>query len=174
MADDPFVTLVVEALNLCHPRFALANGQSYAADEADGPAAARKDRERPVVLEFYHQFRRLWDKALPVKLGLGHVVIQADHDAPSGRRPDLLFWQLGEHGRPDRRLGAVSVVFLSNPATLAADLALLARYRTTPGYPTAVCVIVGRQADIPADGIPAEEAVTRVFLDTDRRTAEPL
>lgn len=168
MADEPFPTLVVEALNLMHPRFAAANGTAYPAAEVESPAALRKDRERSFVREFYHQFRRLWDKALPVKLGLGHVVIQADPEVPAGRHPDLLFWQLGENGSPDRRLAALSVAFATNPLALDADLAALARYRTAPGYPVAVCVVVGRAAD--ALGASAD-GVTRIFYDTDRRTA---
>lgn len=171
MADHPFLALVVEALNLMHPRFAAAHGLAYPADEADGPTAARKERERSYLLEFYHQFRRLWDKALPVQLGLGHVVVQGEPGGAVGRQPDLLFWQLGEHGRPDRRLGAVSVVFLSNAAALSADLSLLSRSRTAPGYPNAVCVFVGREAEIPDTGLPAVDGVMRVFFDVDRRIA---
>lgn len=82
--DDPFLLYLVEAANLVHPRFA----------GPDRGAFAR---------EFYHQLRRLWDKALPVQLGLGHVLIRSDPAA------DLAFWQLGENGTPDRRLGAVTV-----------------------------------------------------------------
>ena len=66
MTDDPFRTLVVEALNLTHPRFAAA----------DAPGS--------FLREFYHQVRHLWDRAVPVQLGLGHVVVQADPDAPPG------------------------------------------------------------------------------------------
>jgi hypothetical protein len=142
MTDDPFLTLIVEALNLMHPRFAAAGARA----------------------EFYHQFRHLWDKALPVQLGLGHVMIQDDPAVPHGPRPDFLFWQLGEKGQPDRRLGAVS--FASAP-----DLAALARLRSDPGYPHAVAVIVGRVADIPPEGLPAADGVTVVFFDTDKRAA---
>src|SRR4051812_28849523 len=120
MPEDPFLTLVTEALNLMHPRFASAHGREYPAAEADEPPAARKVRERSFLMEFYHEFRRLWDQALPVNLGLGHVLVQADPDA-GNRTPDLLFWQLGERGAPDRRLAAVSLAFLSNPAAIAAD-----------------------------------------------------
>lgn len=84
--DDPLLTYLVEALNLVHPRFA-------------GPDRAA------FVREFYHQLRRLWDKALPVQLGLGHVLIRSDPDGAA----DLVFWRLGEGGAPDRRLGAVTV-----------------------------------------------------------------
>ena len=100
VADHPFISLVVEALNLTHPRFALAHGREYTSEEAAEPTAARKVRERPFLMEFYHEFRRLWDKAVPVQRGLGHVIIQADPEAGS-RTPDLLFWQLGET-RPAR------------------------------------------------------------------------
>jgi hypothetical protein len=79
----PFMDLVVEALNLTHPRFARAAG-----DES-------------FRLEFYHAFRRLWDKALPVKLGLGHVLLR---EVPPG---GLGFTRLGEGGQPDAPLGAV-------------------------------------------------------------------
>ena len=79
-------------------------------------------------MEFYHEFRRLWDRAVPVQRGLGHIVIQADPEAGS-RTPDLLFWQLGEHGAPDRRLAALSIAFRSNPDAVAADQALLALAR---------------------------------------------
>ena len=116
-----FVTLIVEALNLMHPRFAAAGAR----------------------MEFYHQFRRLWDKALPVQLGLGHVMLQDDPAIPPESRPDFLFWQLGERGQPDRRLGAVSFA-------PAADVVALARLRTDPGYPHIVRVIVGRDTDIPS------------------------
>jgi hypothetical protein len=146
MTDDPFLTLLVEALNLMHPRFAAAHGR----------------------LEFYHQFRRLWDKALPVKLGLGHVVVQPDPAAPPGPQPDLLFWQLGEHGAPDRRLAAVSVVQPAAPEAVAAAGVLLGRYRGEGGYPQAVCVAIGREADVPAVG---GDGVAMIVYDTDRRTA---
>ena len=128
MTDDPFRTLVVEALNLTHPRFAAA----------DAPGS--------FLREFYHQVRHLWDRAVPVQLGLGHVVVQADPDAPPGPRPDLLFWRLGEHGRPDERLGAVSLAMGADAAALDAAQMALSRYRKQPGYPRAVCVVIGGEA----------------------------
>ncbi len=149
MPDDPFLTLVVEALNLMHPRFAAAGG-------AD---------PRPVVREFYHQFRRLWDKALPVRLGLGHVVIQADPAPPPGDAPDLLFWKLGEAGRPDAPLAAVSFFLPPTPA----DLTPLADYHAA-GYPYAVAVAVAPAAD----ALPRADGVTTVWYDTARRTATVL
>jgi len=65
MTTDPLVSLLVEALNLTHPRFAAAGGLAYTPAGADEPPAARKARERFFLLELYHEFRRLWDKALP-------------------------------------------------------------------------------------------------------------
>jgi hypothetical protein len=164
----PFFDIVTEALNLLHPRFAGRGGLSYPPAEADGPAAARKDRERPFVREFYHQFRRLWDKALPVRLGLGHLLVQADPAPLPGRQPDLLVWQLGENGAPDRRLAVLAFACGSNPAALDADLAALARYWDA-GYDAAVLVRIGPAAEEPLP--PA--GVTILPFDTDRWQATP-
>jgi hypothetical protein len=165
MTDDPFIDLIVESLNLMHPRFAGANGLGYAVAE---PTAGGKWRELPVLLEFYHQFRHLWDKALPVQLGLGHLMVQDDPCNTPG--PDLLFWQLGEQGQPDRRLGAVSLVFVSNTSRIDFELLALNRYRNR-GFSTAVCVIVGRVAEVPATGLPSAPGVVVVLFDTDRWSA---
>ena len=170
MTDDPFLTLVVESLNLMHPRFAAANGREYSPLESVEPTATRKVRERSFLMEFYYEFRRLWDQAFPVKLGLGHIVVQGESDIGT-RTPDLLFWQLGEGGQPDRRLGALSIAFLSNPDAVAGDHVLLTRFRKTPGYQHAVSIIVGKLADIPESGLPLAEGVTVIFFDTDRWTA---
>ncbi len=164
---DPFLALVADALNLMHPRFAAAHGLAYTAAEADEPPAARKVRERSFVMEFYHEFRRMWDRAEPVRRGLGHVVIQADPDA-GPRTPDLLFWTLGERGAADARLAAVSFAFATNPAAVAADRALLARFRAAPGYPRAVSVVVGRRADAPAEGLPAPDGVAVLVFDAEK------
>jgi hypothetical protein len=168
MADHPFISLVVEALNLAHPRFALSHGREYASEEAGEPAAARKVRERPFLMEFYHEFRRLWDRAVPVQRGLGHVMIQADPEAGS-RTPDLLFWQLGENGQPDQRLAAVSIAFASNPDAVAADQTLLARYRVSPDYPVTVSVVVGKRGGSPSDlGIVIPDGVCLIHFDIEK------
>ncbi len=164
---DPFLALVLDALNLTHPRFASAHGLAYSAEEAEEPAAARKVRERPFVMEFYHEFRRMWDRAEPVRRGLGHVMLQADPSA-GPRAPDLLFWTLGERGASDARLAAVSFAFLTNPGAVAADQALLARFRDTPGYPRAVSVVIGRRADVPVEGVPQVDGVTTIVFDTEK------
>jgi hypothetical protein len=147
--DDPFIDLIVESLNLTHPRFA-------------GTAA------RSFRYEFYHQFRHLWDKALPVQLGLGHVVIQDDPAIPHDPRPDFLFWQVGEKGQPDRRLGAVSLALLSDAP---AALEQLRQFSADRGSPNAVCVIAGRAAEVLANGLPSAPGVTVVFFDVDRWSA---
>ena len=116
-------------------------------------------------MEFYHEFRRMWDRAEPVRRGLGHVMIQADPDAGS-RTPDLLFWTLGEHGAADARLAAVSFAFATNPGAIAADQTLLAKYRDKPGYPRAVSVVIGRRAD--AGEVPKVDGVTTIFVDTEK------
>ena len=158
----PFVSLVAEALNLMHPRFAAAHGLAYTPAEAGEPPAARKARERSFLMEFYHEFRRLWDRAEPVRRGLGHLIVQGDPEAPS-RQPDLLFWKLGEQGAADRRLAAVSLVFATTPAALAADLKLLARFRDV-GYALAVCVVIGRAES----EVPAVDGVTVSCFDTEQ------
>ncbi|MBP3957491.1 hypothetical protein J8F10_19765 [Gemmata sp. G18] len=166
---DPFLALVAEALNLMHPRFAAAQGLTYSPSEAEEPPAARKVRERSFVMEFYHEFRRLWDQAAPVQRGLGHVLIQGDPDAGS-RTPDLLFWKLGERGAADERLAAVSFAFLSNPNAVSADQALLTKFRDTPkgGYSRAISVVIGRHADLPTDGLVATDGVVTIFFDTEK------
>jgi hypothetical protein len=164
---DPFLALVVEALNLTHPRFASAGGLVYSTEEAEEPPAARKVRERPFVMEFYSEFRRMWDRAEPVRRGLGHVMIQAD-PATGARTPDLLFWTLGERGAPDSRLAAVSFAFATNHGAVAADQALLAKWRGAPGYPRAVSVIIGRKADVPPEGLSAPDGVVIILFDTEK------
>lgn len=160
----PFLDLVTEALNLLHPRFAGKGELAYPPADADSPAAARKDRERAAVREFYHQFRRLWDKALPVRLGLGHLMVRAD--ALPGRQADLLVWQLGENGAPDRRFAAVSLVSGTNPAALDADLAALGRARAA-GYAVVVLVVFDTA------NVVSPEGVSILRFDTDRWQVVP-
>jgi hypothetical protein len=162
---DPFLALLIEALNLTHPRFASAHGLAYSPEEADTPPAARKWRERAFVMEFYHEFRRMWDKAVPVQRGLGHVMIQSDPDTGT-RTPDLLFWKLGEHCAPDSRLAVVSFAFATNPSAIAADQTLLSRFRDAPGYPRAISVVIGRHADV--RDVPTVDGVATLFFDTEK------
>ena len=164
---DPFLALLIDALNLTHPRFAAANGLAYTPEEAEEPPAARKVRERAFVMEFYSEFRRMWDRAEPVRRGLGHIMLQADPDAGS-RTPDLLFWTLGERGAADSRLAALSFAFLTNPGAIAADQTLLARFRDKPGYPRAVSIVIGRKANVPEGGVPKVDGVATIFFDVEK------
>jgi hypothetical protein len=138
--DDPFLLYLVEALNLVHPRFAGVDGSG----PPDRAAFAR---------EFYHHLRRLWDKALPVQLGLGHVLIRSDPDG----RADLVFWRLGEGGEPDRQLGTATVMALGDRPPV--DPLLSDR---------AVFVLVGKGA---APHQPAADGVAVLRYDIDRRAA---
>lgn len=170
MQADPFLQLVVDVLNLTHPRFASAGGLVYTPEEADEPAAARKVRERPFVMEFYSEFRRMWDRAEPVRRGLGHVMVQSDPDLGS-RTPDLLFWKLAERGAPDARLAAVCFALATNPGAVAADHVLLARLRDKPGYPRAVSVVIGRRSEL--DAAPKTDGVATILFDTEKWQVVP-
>lgn len=165
---DPFLALVIEVLNLTHPRFASAGGLVYTPEEAEEPSAVRKVRERPFVMEFYSEFRRMWDKAEPIRRGLGHIIIQSDPDATGWRVPDLLFWKLGERGLPDARLAAVSFAFVSNPSAVTANQAILTAFRHAPGYPRAISIVIGRQADLPPEGLAKVDGVAVIFFDTEK------
>jgi hypothetical protein len=112
----------------------------------------------------------MWDRAEPVRRGLGHVMIQADPDAGS-RAPDLCFWTLGERGASDSRLAAVCFAFATNPSAVAADSALLARLRDKPGYPRAVAVVIGRRAEL--DAVPATDGVATILFDTEKWQVVP-
>ncbi|MFO0804116.1 MAG: hypothetical protein U0791_13460 [Gemmataceae bacterium] len=126
--DDAFLNFVIEALNVMNPRFAAANP----------------------VLEFYHQFRRLWDKALPVQMGLGHLVIQPEPNPPPGPQPDLLVWQL----EPERRLAAIK--FGATEPLVNFDI-----------YPVRVCIGYGAEPPEAVD-------LARIHYDTTRRVARLL
>lgn len=141
MVENPFLTLIVEALNLLHPRFAAGGLVSF-------------------QFELYHQLRHLWDRAIPVQLGLGHVLIHAD--------TDLHFQQLGERGKPDTNLGVVAVATLADVDTLDSVLLRLNRIRKTQGFAHAVCVVVGCLEEIPSSGLPEAPGIVTVSFDVKR------
>lgn len=138
---EPVLLYLTEALNLTHPRFALAYGEAYAAE--DQPLC--RERERPFLAEFFHQLRHLWERGFPSQLGLGHLVLQGEPGS-AGPWPDFLWWRLGEAGRPHCRLAAVALAFLSNHPAILHNGQLLAHYRHNLGYPVAVNIVVGRFA----------------------------
>lgn len=54
-------------------------------------------------LEFYHQFRKLWDRGIPVGMGLGHLLLR-----PAGE--SLLIERVAEHGEPGVTLAVLAFV----------------------------------------------------------------
>lgn len=52
-------------------------------------------------LEFYHQFRKLWDRGIPVGLGLGHVLLKPDG-------PFLVIERIAEKGIAGEDLAIIS------------------------------------------------------------------
>ena len=80
--DDPLRELVTDALGLMNRSFI--------------------DAEKPfsVQCEFYHQFRKLWDRGIPVGMGLGHLLVK---QIAGG----LGIVRLGERGAENENLAAV-------------------------------------------------------------------
>ena len=100
-------------------------------------------------MEFYHEFRRLWDKAVPVQRGLGHVM-HPGRPGGRSRTPDLLFWQLGET-RPARstsRRGRRSRSPIEPRRSGRGPDTRCARIRIDLGYPVTVSVVVGKREAI--------------------------
>ena len=58
--SDPLLELIGTALELMNHTFA-----------PPGDTASAN-------LEFYHQFRKLWDRGIPVGMGLGHILLKPD------------------------------------------------------------------------------------------------
>ena len=79
-AMTDFLQLVCDALGLMNDAFLRpSDPQSHAA-------------------EFYHQFRKLWDRGIPVGMGLGHLLIFGDANG------ELSIVRRGEGGRADELL----------------------------------------------------------------------
>jgi len=81
--NDALLELLTNALGLMNPNFV----------DASKPASA--------MCEFYHQFRKLWDRGIPVGMGLGHLLVKS-LDATT-----LGIIRLGEGGRKDENLTAI-------------------------------------------------------------------
>ena len=79
MTDDPFLMLVEDCISLMNRAFV-----------GESPA-----------FEFYHQFRKLWDRGIPVGMGLGHLIAFGNAD---GLRID----RLGEHGRATESIAFIA------------------------------------------------------------------
>jgi hypothetical protein len=111
MTDDPFLELVHHTLDLMNGAF-LRRGDPYT-----------------YAHEFYHQFRKLWDRGIPVGMGLGHLLIFGETEASLVvvRRPD--------GGGPDEPIAAIE--FGSRAA-----VARLAFVKQTVGYRYALAILV--------------------------------
>lgn len=81
---DPLFELIGTALELMHRPF-LVPGDPRSAE-----------------LEFYHQFRKLWDRGIPVGLGLGHVLLKP---TPEGI---LRIDRMAEKGQPAECLAVIA------------------------------------------------------------------
>jgi hypothetical protein len=80
---DPLRELLTDALGFIHPAFV----------DASKPTS--------VMCEFYHQFRKLWDRGIPVGMGLGHLLVKVLDDATLG------IHRLGENGKSDEALAVI-------------------------------------------------------------------
>ncbi len=80
--SDPLRELIATALDLMNHSFA-----------PPGDFAAAR-------LEFHHQFRKLWDRGIPVGMGLGHLILK-----PEGET--LVLERIAEKGEPSRRLATI-------------------------------------------------------------------
>jgi hypothetical protein len=97
---DPLLELLTDVAGLMHPAFT----------DAANPAS--------VKCEFYHQFRKLWDRGIPVGMGLGHLLVKHLDDQTLG------IVRLGEGGRPNENLAAVRFVGRAPVAGFARTLAV--------------------------------------------------
>ena len=79
---DPLRELVTDALGLMNRSFI--------------------DSGKPISIqcEFYHQFRKLWDRGIPVGMGLGHLLLKSIDGG-------LGIVRLGERGVENENLAAV-------------------------------------------------------------------
>jgi hypothetical protein len=80
---NPLHELIDTALELMNHSFAPPGD----------PAAAR--------LEFYHQFRKLWDRGIPVGMGLGHLLLKVEGES-------LVVERIAEKGQPGQRLAIIA------------------------------------------------------------------
>lgn len=146
MTDDPFLQLVCDALELM-----------------SRPFASRRS-ELSFALEFYHQFRKLWDRGIPVGMGLGHLLLRS---AVPGDFADpaplaLLVDRLGENGRSDERLAVIE--FCAVPFEAGGRLAAVAGRAAEATINRAVLVAVGTAeefSDSTADSALPETVVIR-------------
>ena len=83
MMDEPLLELLTTAAKTMNRAFA-----------PDGDVAAAR-------LEFYHQFRKLWDRGIPVGMGLGHLLLKPDGEC-------LRIERIAENGVPGENLTLIA------------------------------------------------------------------
>lgn len=80
--NDPLLELIRSATELMNHSFA-----------PPGDAASAR-------LELYHQFRKLWDRGIPVGMGLGHLIMKAEDQG-------LRIERIAEKGAPGAILARI-------------------------------------------------------------------
>ena len=85
-ANEPLLELIADSLTLMNRSF------------------TRVDDLRSYACEFYHQFRKMWDRGIPVGMGLGHITMKP---MAASDRPAFLIERLAEKGQPARLLATV-------------------------------------------------------------------
>lgn len=114
--SDPLLELVHDALTLMNRAFM----------DITNPAS--------IKCEFYHQFRKLWDRGIPVGLGLGHLLVKHLDDVTLG------IIRLGEGGTSDENLAAVCFGVPTPVAGFARTLAVVSRSQPPqPGVTLLLC-----------------------------------
>jgi hypothetical protein len=147
MTDDPLMQLICDALGLMNRAFV----------DLQEPASVER--------EFYHQFRKLWDRGIPVGMGLGHLVVRG---GPLG----LDVVRLGENGKADESLTTIGFAparSSSHVAAFPARVLAEAKERTSYPFPL-ILIFFGTTLDLASEpGSPTGLAVIR--FDTKRWTA---
>jgi|GEM_PF-5010609 len=133
-ANEPLLELIADSLTLMNRSF------------------TRVDDLRSYACEFYHQFRKMWDRGIPVGMGLGHITMKP---MAASDRPAFLIERLAEKGQPARMLATVE--FLTA--------------KQTPMLPTIACEYEITIVVATTDMVPSSTATTIVF-DIDLWTAK--
>lgn len=130
-ANEPLLELIADSLTLMNRSF------------------TRVDDLRSYACEFYHQFRKMWDRGIPVGMGLGHITMK-----PLEAEHAFLIERLAEKGQPARMLATVE--FLTA--------------KQKPMLPTIACeyeiaIVVGTTDTTPSP-------TTTIFFDVELWTAK--
>src|SRR5687767_14679885 len=143
MTDDPFLELVCDALGLMNR--ACINLNTTLGSESVEPSGIGIMCEELVAHEFYHQFRKMWDRGIPVGIGLGHLIFR--HVCPLSFGID----RLGEGGLPN---GSYAVFdFIPSGEYDHVGFRALELMGRQFGYRYPVAVVVGRDRPETVPGV---------------------